>query len=131
MLFNAQLSGGLLLCFIAVILVVSMIFMPDSPMYLISKQKHEEARKALQWLRGKHYNVDAELKEMQLSNEEEQKIGSISLTTLFTKGVYLRPFLLGMFIMFAQQFSGVNAVNFHLHSIFDKAGSTIEPGKLF
>jgi facilitated trehalose transporter len=104
-----------------------MIFMPDSPVYLISKQKPEEARKALQWLRGSSYNPDAELKEMQWSNEEEQKVGRISLSELFSNRLYWQPFLIAMFGMFGQQFCGINAVIFYLETIFIQSGSSIAP----
>jgi hypothetical protein len=106
-----------------------MIFMPDSPKYMIAKQNHEEARKALQWLRGSNYNPDAELKEMQLSNEEEQKIGSISLSELFSNRLYWQPFLISMFGMFGQQFCGINVVFFYLETIFIQAGSSIAPSR--
>ena len=33
-----------------------------------------------------------------------------------------------MFLMFMQQFSGINQVVFYLQAIFEKSGSTLDPG---
>ena len=45
-----------------VVMVVMLLFMPDSPKYLIAESKTSEARKALQWFRGPKVNVDIELR---------------------------------------------------------------------
>ena len=38
--------------------------MPRSPVFLITKGNMEEARKSLQFLRGKKANIDAELEQI-------------------------------------------------------------------
>ena len=40
-----------------------MFFMPSSPVYLLSQEKEDEARKALQWLRGSSYDIDKEIQQ--------------------------------------------------------------------
>ena len=35
--------------------------MPESPVYLLSKGRDGEAREALQWLRGKDYDIEGEI----------------------------------------------------------------------
>ena len=55
---------------------------------------------------------------IQKSLEESTAIGSISLMTLFTNGVYLKPLLISMVVMFLQQFSGINAVVSYAVTIF-------------
>ena len=40
-----------------------MFFMPSSPVYLLSQEKEDEARKALQWLRGSNYDIDKEIQQ--------------------------------------------------------------------
>jgi hypothetical protein len=53
-------------CFFSAVLTsVSMIFMPESPVFLLNKGKEAEARKSLQWLRGAHYDISTELEEVQ------------------------------------------------------------------
>ena len=90
-----------------------MFFMPESPYYLITKGKDEEALKALQWLRGSE-NVKDELEEFKREFRDQKQLGNISYVDLLTDGVYLRPFLIVMALMFFQQFSGINAVFFYL-----------------
>ena len=47
----------------SVLSVAWMFFMPSSPVYLISQDKEEEARKALQWLRGSNYDIEKEIQQ--------------------------------------------------------------------
>ena len=65
---------------------------------------------------------------MQRAYQDQQKIGSVSFVKLVTDKVYLQPFLLMLALMFFQQFSGINAVNFNLVSIFQDVGSEMDEG---
>ena len=87
--------------------------MPESPYYLITKGKDEEASKALQWLRGTE-NISDDLEDLKREAREQKDIGSVSYVKLLSDGVYVRPFLIVMALMFFQQFSGINAVLFYL-----------------
>ena len=49
-------------------MVVMLLFMPDSPKYLIAESKTLEARKALQWFRGPQFDVDEELRSVHDKN---------------------------------------------------------------
>ena len=106
-----------------------LLFMPDSPKYLIAESKTPEARKALQWFRGPQFDVDEELRQISESHEEESKIGSVTFKELLSKRVYWQPFLIAMFGMFGQQFCGINVVFFYQQTIFEKARSSIDPSK--
>ena len=112
-----------------VAMVVMLLFMPDSPKYLIAESKTLEARKALQWFRGPQFDVDEELRQISESHEEESKIGSVTFKELLSKRVYWQPFLIAMFGMFGQQFCGINVVFFYQQTIFEKAHSSIDPSK--
>ena len=92
---------------------VSMFFMPESPYYLVAKGKDVQALKCLQWLRGSE-NAKNVLEEVKREFSEQKLIKSVSYVNLLTDAVYLRPFLIVMALMFAQQFSGMNAVTFYL-----------------
>ena len=119
---------GICVC-IPLLMVLALFFMPDSPKFLISKNRISEARQALRWFRGPNYDVDSEFKQILTSNKEEENIGGISLLELFTQKVYFVPFLIAMYGMFGQQFCGINVVFFYLQTIFDKANSTVDPSK--
>lgn len=105
-----------------------MLFMPESPYYLIIKGDEAGARKSLQWLRGKQYDIDDDIKEMQDTYHQQQTIGQISLKEFFTVGVYVKPGLIMLALMFFQQYSGINAVLFYLTKIFEQAGSSMDSG---
>ena len=123
---NVKLITGL--CLIPPILgSILMLFMPETPFYLVSKDKESEAMKALVWLRGTP-NVQDELNEIKRAFEDQKKIGSVSFKHFFANKVYLKPLLLMATLMFFQQFSGINAVNFNLVSIFQDVGSDLDEG---
>ena len=105
----------------------AMFFMPESPYYLISKENEAKALASLQWLRGTK-NVSGEMDELKRAYREQASLGNLGYKKLFTDGVYLRPFLIMIALMFFQQFAGINAVLFYLKDVFIKAGSTMDPG---
>ena len=42
----------------------AMLFMPESPVYLLKRGREEEAVRSLQWLRGAGYDVTEEVQEV-------------------------------------------------------------------
>ena len=102
--------------------------MPESPYYLIMRGKDAEARKALQWLRGNDYNIDGDFKELEDTFKQQEAIGTVSVKEFFTKGVYLKPAMIMLALMFFQQYSGINAVVFYLTDIFQKANTGLNAG---
>ena len=118
-----------ILCTIpAILTVLAIIFMPESPSYLIGKNREEDALKSLIWLRGSTSNVNSELEDLKKSYKMQKESPTFSYAKLFTEGVYFKPFIVVLALMFNQQFSGINAVYFNLKPIFLKAGSQIDAG---
>jgi len=115
-----QTLSGLLIVAPA-LMAVGLVFMPRSPVFLLSKGKVDEAKKALLFLRGPDFDVNSEMKEMEQSLEDSKAVGSISLLTLLTNRVYLMPFLISMVAQFLQQFCGINAVFSYAVTIFEDA----------
>ena len=62
--------------------------------------------------------------------QSKDQVGTISLKTLLMEQRYLKPFVIAMTLMLLQQFSGVNAVMFYTQTIFEKAGSKLDPGEV-
>ncbi|NXG50539.1 GTR5 protein, partial [Psilopogon haemacephalus] len=97
-------------------------FFPESPRYLlIQKGNEEQARKALQRLRGKD-DVDDEIEEMRQEDRSEREEGQFTVLSLCTyRG--LRWQLISIIVMMmGQQLSGVNAVFYYADIIFQSAG---------
>lgn len=107
-----------------------MFFIPDSPIFLIHKGKEEAARNSLKWLRGSEYSrLEEEISAIKNSEAERNAPGSsVSLGQIFSQAVYLKPLGICIGLMFLQQFSGINQVLFYLQDIFQKAGSSLDPG---
>ena len=117
------------LCTIPAILTVLVItFMPESPLYLVRKNREEDALKSLIWLRGSTFDVSSELEDLKKSYKKQRESPTFSYSKLFTEGVYFKPFIVVLALFFNQQFSGLNAVYFNLKPIFLKAGSQIDAG---
>ena len=83
---------------------------------MISKGKGVEARSALQWLRGPGIDISYELADMETANVLNKK-NKFKFKELFSMA-YFKPLAISMGLMFAQQFSGINAVMFYSVSIF-------------
>ncbi|XP_071445144.1 facilitated trehalose transporter Tret1-like [Hetaerina americana] len=115
-------------CFTLPILFFAAFFwMPETPKYLLSKGKREEARKSLAWLRGRP-DVGEELAAMHTLVEEEsiaQK--NTSFKDIISSKTNVKAFFICLGILMFQQLSGVNAVIFYTGTIFKAAGSGLPP----
>lgn len=113
-------------CSLAVPFIISMLLIPETPRWYVSRNKEEHARKALQWLRGKQADVEPELKGiLKTHNESERHASSNGMAQLFKK-CNLKPLSISLGLMLFQQLSGINAVIFYAVDIFKGSGSTID-----
>ena len=118
-----------ILCAIpAILTILVMLSMPESPFYLVRKNCEDDALKSLIWLRGSTFDVNSELEDLKKSYKKQRESPAFSYAKLFTEGVYFKPFIVALALFFNLQFSGVNAVYFNLKPIFLKAGSQIDAG---
>ncbi|CRL01368.1 CLUMA_CG014389, isoform A [Clunio marinus] len=108
-----------------ILLIVSVFFIPDSPIYLVKQGSRHDATAALKKFWGKQCDTQQALANIQADLDAIS--GDAKLSDLFT----VRPNLMGLIIslglMFFQQFSGINAVIFYTQGIFETAGSTLDP----
>lgn len=134
---------GILLCFVAgtyldwsglaflggalpIPFLVLMFLIPETPRWYVSHGKEEEARKALQWLRGREADIEPELKGIIKSNNDAERHASKNALFELLKRSNLKPLAISLGLMFFQQLSGINAVIFYTVSIFKAAGSSID-----
>lgn len=102
-----------------------MLLTPETPCWYVTKGRVEDARKALQWLRGKNINVDKEMRDLTRLQAESNLMGGSVFRQLFSNR--FRPaVLISLGLMIFQQFSGINAVIFYAETIFQMSGSSID-----
>ena len=105
-----------------------MFYLPETPPWLVLNNKKEEAEKSLQWLRGSHYDISAELEALQAAQGKGVQNTSLweTLRTFRYPGAY-KPFLILLFVFLFQQFSGSYAVIFYAVTLFKDIGVSTNP----
>ncbi|MCK5704101.1 MAG: sugar porter family MFS transporter [Cyclobacteriaceae bacterium] len=104
--------------FPAIILFVGMIFLPETPRFLIGKGKDEEGKKVLEQVEDPALVEEAfaKIKE-EIALDQE----SVGFKELFSK-TWRTPLFIAIGIMFVQQFVGINTVIYYAPTLFIIAG---------
>ncbi|BFZ65258.1 hexose transporter hxt5 [Saitoella coloradoensis] len=103
-----------------IILGVGMLFLPESPRYLLKVGREKDCRRVLAKMRGTNEddeNVEADYQEIARNLEKEMAGGSAGWSEVFGKRVRYRTFL-GMAVMSFQQLCGANYFFYYGTSIF-------------
>jgi len=101
-----------------ILLFFGMLYLPDSPRWLLTKGYEKAAREILQKVRGPSASIDEEVEDIK---EVLKKEGHSQWKAVFTKVV--RPVLwIGFALAFIQQITGINTVLYYAPSIFKMAG---------
>ncbi len=88
-------------------LAVGMLFIPESPRWLILQGRIEESRRALKWLRPAGVEVEAELAEIREAISRERQLGSdVGLVDMFKNPIDRRRTFLSIFGVTTQAASG-------------------------
>lgn len=102
----------------ALILLVGMFFMPESPRWLMSRGRLEEAMAVLKKTEGENaQEVSASI----AGEIEKDRQNTSSWSDLFRKE-WKYPLIIAVGIMFIQQFVGINTVMYYSPKIFRMAG---------
>jgi len=109
---------GIPVAVVSILQLVILPFCPNSPTWLLSKGKNDEAKAALSLLRGKEVDVTSELASLKARIQDNAVEGKFS--DLYTR--YLRTLIICIGLQCAQQLSGINVVFFYSTDIFNKAG---------
>jgi len=108
------------------IMFFGMIFMPESPIWLLANNQDDEAKRSLQRLRGERTNIEAEFQRMKDNQQKNLAQNSAIQPSEFLKGFVWKPLGVSMGLMFFQQFTGINAMVFYTTDIFTSAGSALD-----
>ncbi|XP_029050609.1 facilitated trehalose transporter Tret1-like isoform X1 [Osmia bicornis bicornis] len=134
-----RLVAWLSIVYAVVPIVLVQMFVPESPVWLVSKGRMEEARKALDWLykceskQGKVSAADAQYitivkeNEIKLSEQRKSKHGGVSTKLRgFLKPTGWKPITI-LFLLFSfQQFSGIYITLFYAVTWFQEVGSGVD-----
>lgn len=127
-----------------VLFAVTFFWMPESPIYLLSKGQIDEAKKSLSWLRSasnqRSASIEDELKEMQsfikasrvsIPVSGDQTSVPVKISNMFKRLSVTPATMKAMNIIFGlmtlRQLCGMNAVLAYTVDIFTVAGSSLDP----
>ncbi|PMD41839.1 high-affinity glucose transporter [Hyaloscypha variabilis F] len=108
----------------AIILIVGMLILPETPRYMIKKNNLAGATKALAKIRRLPETDPAvieELAEIQANHEYELSLGKASYLDCF-KGNLLKRLLTGCFLQALQQLTGINFIFYYGTQFFKNSG---------
>lgn len=100
----------------ACLLSIGMLFLPESPRWLVKQNKINQAIDTLQKLRNTH-DISAELTDIKRSLNSRQA----SFAEIFSPTI-LPVLFLGAFLGFIQQVTGINTIIYYAPTIFQLAG---------
>ncbi|KAJ7661540.1 monosaccharide importer [Mycena polygramma] len=111
----------------AAILGGGMMLLPESPRYLLHKNKLDKARRAMGRLTNRPHDspeVDAECSEITLALEAERAMGSGSYADCFKNGEFRHGFRTwtGIMLQGWQQLTGINFIFYYGTTFFASAG---------
>jgi len=97
--------------------------MPESPVWLMRNQRDKEARLVLEWLRGEGYNVEPEMKELEvIVTEEKMAEKSSSRFSCFSDRTFMIPFFIMCTLFIIQASSGSDLMSYYAITIFAGLG---------
>ncbi|KAI6088872.1 putative sugar transporter [Hypoxylon rubiginosum] len=108
-------------------IVIALFFVPDSPRWLMLKDRHDEALAVIARLAGRNVDtqdpeVMAEFLSIQATIEEERRevVSTADVLRCRDNTQNLRRIILSCGTQFMQQFSGVNALGYYLPSMLQQ-----------
>lgn len=106
---------------VAIAELMTFSFVPESPMYLMSRGKREDAKKSLQHFQP-YVDVDKELDDI-MANLEKQKTRRIKISDLVTVRSNRKALIIMTILNSGQHFCAFTAILMNLHLILESAGS--------
>ncbi|XP_011786533.1 PREDICTED: solute carrier family 2, facilitated glucose transporter member 6 isoform X2 [Colobus angolensis palliatus] len=99
-------------------------FMPNSPRFLLSRGRDEEALRALAWLRGTDADVHWEFEQIQ--DNVRRQSSRVSWAEVRAPHV-CRPIAVALLMRLLQQLTGITPILVYLQSIFDSTAVLLPP----
>lgn len=113
---------------IPVVFLLTFVWMPESPYFLIMKERDVDAKKSLFWLRGGREatsdKINLELHNMQQDVEKEMKLSGNFMDIISTPA-NRRSLLIVQIVAVADVISGMSAVLSYASTMFARTGSRL------
>ncbi|XP_063975844.1 facilitated trehalose transporter Tret1-like [Diachasmimorpha longicaudata] len=112
-----------------VVSAVGLIFIPETPVYLVRKRRITEATSALMWLKSNdRASVDVHLEQLQLQALQHPSTDkSVGFRDLFRDRATFRGFVIALGLLNAPATCGLFVVLTYTATIFQLAGSSLSP----
>ncbi|MEJ2069847.1 MAG: sugar porter family MFS transporter [Syntrophobacterales bacterium] len=108
-----------------VVMALGMLFLPESPRWMINRGKISGARRMLRWLGVSDPAGEIDQIRESLAKKSENKLSALLQP-------WMRPpLIIGFILVFIEQFTGINAVIYYAPTIFQAAGFTSTLGAIF
>lgn len=104
----------------SVLLFIGVLMMPNSPRWLASQERYDEARQVLSKLRSGDREVKREMGEIEESMKLEQSTSGWNMFR--TNPNFRRSVTLGVALQLVQQFTGINVMMYYAPKIFQLTG---------
>ncbi|KAK7073316.1 hypothetical protein SK128_022158 [Halocaridina rubra] len=112
--------------FLPLMFLISQIWLPESPSFLVVKGREAQARKVLMHLRGSSANTDMEVKKLKDMNQKD--LGkSLAWRELFSRQS-LKSGVIVTTLFILMHFTGYLVVSSNASRIFANAGSSVDDG---
>lgn len=111
---------------IPVAFFIAFIFLPESPVYLMSQGKSTEAKASLRYFRGIDNDIDEEIKTLKerIRNSLKHKV---TFKELFSTKATIKALVVSFGLMVFQQLSGIYTILFYTESIFRTFDISLNP----
>lgn len=117
----------------AVMLCVGMLWLPESPRYLIATDRHEEGMRVLKKLHADGTNdswIEAEFAEIKLTIDAEKAATAPGWLAMFRVPQWRHRLLQGTLVQVFTQFTGINVIGYYQTIMYAALGFTGKQGLL-
>ena len=113
---------ALIIVGIVAVFELMMVWLCETPRWLITRGQKERAGKILEFLRGPGYDFEKELADIITTVKKTPRLTTLQVLKQFKRRSVYIPVIMLLFVMFFMQGGGLNAINTFGSTIFDQAG---------
>lgn len=110
--------------FFSVVFGMLLYTMPESPVWLRSKNRFKEAEQSIKWLKLSSHTCANGKSELEMSNTEKTIDEKKSDKSIYLTRPIVMPLIIGLSLLVLQQISGIDAIIFFTVEIFRESGKS-------